>query len=49
MRPLSVVALPLEVVTLGVRGAWDRVIGGITVGPEVTLAMGVIRVSEGDG
>ena len=49
MCSLRVASLPLEVVTLGVRGAWARFIGGITVGPEVTLAVGGIRVSKGDG
>ena len=49
MRPLSAAVLPIEVVTLGGRGAWAGVRGGITVGPEVPSTLGGRRGSESDG
>ena len=39
----------MEVATLGVRGTWAGVRGGITVGPEFPSALGEKRGSEGDG
>ena len=48
-RPLSVAALLKEVATLGGRGTWGGVRGGITAGTEVTSTLDGRRVSEGDG
>ena len=49
MRPLSAAALLMEAATLGGRGTWADVRGGITVGPEVPSTLGKRRGSEGDG
>ena len=38
----------MEMATLGVRGGWAGVRGGITVGPEVPSTLGERRGSEGD-
>ena len=46
---LSMLTLPIEVATLGGRGGWAGVRGGITVGPEVPLTLRERRGSEGDG
>ena len=48
LRLLRVAALPLDVVTLGGRGSWAGVRGGITVGPEGPSTLGGRRGSEGD-
>ena len=49
MRPLSLVALPPEVVTLRFRGGWARVRGFITIITEVSLVPGERRDLVGDG
>ena len=49
VRPLSAAALPMEVATLGGRGTWAGIRGGITVGPEVPSMLGEKRGLEGDG
>ena len=48
LHPISTASLPLDLATLGDRGTWDEVRGGITIVPKVPPTSGGRRGSEVD-
>ena len=49
VHPISTASFPLDLATLGDRGTWAKVRGGITIVPKVSLVLGERRGSEVDG